>query len=179
MLRGFRLRHGQGNRADLAQVQRTRDGVRQQQPLALVRPGHRYTGAHAVIAGRRGLQGNQQGLRGTGRQGNARTQALTIRALDQHIQGQRPIHSVLHTQAHLSLLRPVPAAALRSQLHTRLCSGVKGHTAQHLALRRRFANAIRQVSILRGDLHNIHRPHKVEQLLRLFRHGCTDKARER
>ena len=58
MLRSFRLRHGQGHGADLAQVQRPGNGVRQQQPLTLVRPGHRHTGAHALVAGRRGLQGH-------------------------------------------------------------------------------------------------------------------------
>ncbi|MOA08425.1 hypothetical protein D3C78_1281890 [compost metagenome] len=135
----------------------------QQGTLSVVAPRHRRCGTHAVGQRRGRLQGHQQLLDRAGRQGDAAGQHLAVGALDLHIEGQRPIHRVLHTQADGAGLRPVPCPRLRRQTQARTGVSVEGHATQALAFRSGVAAGFRQGSTARDQRRGIVGAGKVEK----------------
>ncbi len=179
VLRGLGVGNRQGHGGDVLEVDFTLHGFCQQQQATVVTPGHRRPGAHALGPRRRGTQRQQQRLRRAGRQGDLAGQSLAIGAFDGDVQGQRPVHGVLHAQAHGARLGPVPGAGLRRQAQGRTLARVEGHAAQDLALGGAFSRDAGQVGVIAGHLHGVHWPHEVEQLLAIGRLAQGRQAEQR
>ena len=170
----FRLIHRHAHCHHLAAIQLT-SAAGQQDALTVDRHRHGRPGLHAQAQRRCRLQRHQQGLRRAGRQIDTADQRLAIVALDGHVQGQRPIHGVLHPQAHETRLRPVPGPCLRGQPQGRTSDRVERHPPQHFTFGGLLGVGLRQVGVLSGHLDHIGGAHKVEQ--RLLGGGCRQQGR--
>ena len=138
--------------------------------MALDGDRHGRRGAHAVGAGGGCGERHEQGLRRTGRQGDAGGQRLAVAALDAYFQGDVPVHGVLQAQAHGAGPGPVPHLARRAQAQTGMLGGIEGEAAQHLAFGGGLGGQLRKTGGLAFYLHGVGGLDETEQgLLPLLR----------